>query len=1179
MQSLVAHGCPPQQRSPLSPDEVYSALTASLSADGTTRTQAQALLQEWEADSSPGFIGSLLNIVHEVNSVPEEARLMATVVAKNAVGSSWRKIMGTREWSRVPDAEKAYVRTTSTACLLSEPSSRVAVQLALLISNLARFDVPRPWDSLVGDLAASAGMDSPTSLESKLRSLRALKHCVRGLKGKRFAIDTPNILMSLSDNAVTALTSQIDTDRGQLAAQLKALLPSMQAGWQASLGPFLAGAGGWEGAGRHAVACLAVLVEVLGAVQELGGAEEAFASLMREGAAAAAQVAPRLGEAAAGRGGGETATRGALLCKAWERLLQCALAGLDRHPLAFAAHVPAWATLCASTALLGLDAAAVHHIRTKSRVLLTRFTARVLIQPMYRPDFINLHAQGFGVLTSAYDRSQRYLPSLTAAQEALDGLLAPGQCSALVQAVVTKYIALSSEELEEWQADAEGFARQVDVETSPDADTPRPCGVALLECMLERETESVSSALVEAAGQLQTAPLTRETLLLREATYRALGECFSHVRTKVDFPNWYETELRGILQPTPNAGLDAHILQARALWLVGVCGEELGHEPWDEAFGLCAAHISSPDLVVALMAVSACTAMVAQALEESAFLSQAPERHRMRERLFLDGFGDFDEAGQEATEQVSADFTAHTAAITRRVDGLIGACFSMLPGLEESESMVRVLHAVSTVVELLGSRLAPHLAAITDALPGVWGVVAARRGAGPGAAARLHAALIGVLAHLVGRLGLAAVAEPRVGALLAPLLRHATDVASTDSEPLLDDGLRLWRGVLQHSTSVSPLLADLFAHRFMPLLARGQDMVQVYCLAEAYLLLGGVEALGPALQPLMDNVAATFERVLASQPAVGAAAAQARKTGQHAGGGGAHAAARARFGGRAGMLQPDEIQEALSAASLAQLVLQQVPRGATPPPSLRAPLEAAAALAGADFGGTVARLPARALGVLEAAMQVISAALWIDPRGTWALVMGAEAGEGGDSPRATRMLDRWVSMSLTVDMAELFLPPLAVTARARRHEAAVVAATLLCADAAPQLRDAARASRVIVLGLKAVKEAPAYRKDVESFKESLARAENEEDQLTLRRLSVATSHAIAEVDVAETVRAAAQKVAAWHGEEALLAALRAVDGAYPDQLRAVLQGGEESEMLAALEAMNLQKPDDPPPLD
>ncbi|KAL6769471.1 hypothetical protein ACKKBG_A31135 [Auxenochlorella protothecoides x Auxenochlorella symbiontica] len=60
--------------------------------------------------------------------------------------------------------------------------------------------------------------------------------------GKRFAIDTPNILMSLSDNAVPALTSQIDTDRSQLAAQLKAPLPSMQAGWQAR-GPGHAGAG------------------------------------------------------------------------------------------------------------------------------------------------------------------------------------------------------------------------------------------------------------------------------------------------------------------------------------------------------------------------------------------------------------------------------------------------------------------------------------------------------------------------------------------------------------------------------------------------------------------------------------------------------------------------------------------------------------------------------------------------------------------------------------------------------------------------------------------------------------------------------------------------------------------------------------------------------------------------
>lgn len=79
------------------------------------------------------------------------------------------------------------------------------------------------------------------------------------------------------------------------------------------------------------------------------------------------------------------------------------------------------------------------------------------------------------------------------------------------------------------------------------------------------------------------------------------------------------------------------------------------------------------------------------------------------------------------------------------------------------------------------------------------------------------------------------------------------------------------------------------------------------------------------------------------------------------------------------------------------------------------------------------------------------------------------------------------------------------------------------------------------------------------------------DQLVLRRLQLAASRSIAHVDVAETVRATAQRIAGWHGEAALLDVLRALDPSFPDQLRAVLQGGEEKDMLAALEAMHLQR--------
>ena len=66
-------------------------------------------------------------------------RLLAAVIAKNAVGSSWRKTLGSREWSKVPDQEKAAVRSTAARLLLSEDSHRVSVQLGLLITNIARY--------------------------------------------------------------------------------------------------------------------------------------------------------------------------------------------------------------------------------------------------------------------------------------------------------------------------------------------------------------------------------------------------------------------------------------------------------------------------------------------------------------------------------------------------------------------------------------------------------------------------------------------------------------------------------------------------------------------------------------------------------------------------------------------------------------------------------------------------------------------------------------------------------------------------------------------------------------------------------------------------------------------------------------------------------------------------------
>lgn len=79
----------------------------------------------------------------------------------------------------------------------------------------------------------------------------------------------------------------------------------------------------------------------------------------------------------------------------------------------------------------------------------------------------------------------------------------PLKVGPLVEALVAKYVALSQEELEEWQSDPEGYIRSLELEAAPDADTPRPVGVGLLLCMLERGGEGPGRALIDLAARLQ----------------------------------------------------------------------------------------------------------------------------------------------------------------------------------------------------------------------------------------------------------------------------------------------------------------------------------------------------------------------------------------------------------------------------------------------------------------------------------------------------------------------------------------------------------------------------------------------------------------------------------------------------------------------------------------------------
>ena len=78
-------------------------------------------------------------------------------------------------------------------------------------------------------------------------------------------------------------------------------------------------------------------------------------------------------------------SRGLLASQAFERIVQCVMAAMDKNPIAFAAFLPHFLRQYCNAALARMDAGTVHHMRSKRRVLLTRFLARALLCPHYNP--------------------------------------------------------------------------------------------------------------------------------------------------------------------------------------------------------------------------------------------------------------------------------------------------------------------------------------------------------------------------------------------------------------------------------------------------------------------------------------------------------------------------------------------------------------------------------------------------------------------------------------------------------------------------------------------------------------------------------------------------------------------------------------------------------------------------
>lgn len=77
------------------------------------------------------------------------------------------------------------------------------------------------------------------------------------------------------------------------------------------------------------------------------------------------------------------------------------------------------------------------------------------------------------------------------------------------------------------------------------------------------------------------------------------------------------------------------------------------------------------------------------------------------------------QAAQQQQYGLMQDCQAHMGTVEAQAGAALTACFSLLGRVSEVDSMVRVLHLVTVMLEALGPKAQPHFHTITAALPKV----------------------------------------------------------------------------------------------------------------------------------------------------------------------------------------------------------------------------------------------------------------------------------------------------------------------------------------------------------------------------------------------------------------------------------------------------------------------------
>jgi hypothetical protein len=128
----------PGEANPLTEGILYHVLRSASSADPQQIQTGTKQLQQWEKASE---FYPLLQSVFIDKSLPLEVRYLSIIQLKNGIDKYWRKTAT----NAVSKQDKNTIRSRLLESAVNEADSRSALQNALVVAKIVRFEFPNDW--------------------------------------------------------------------------------------------------------------------------------------------------------------------------------------------------------------------------------------------------------------------------------------------------------------------------------------------------------------------------------------------------------------------------------------------------------------------------------------------------------------------------------------------------------------------------------------------------------------------------------------------------------------------------------------------------------------------------------------------------------------------------------------------------------------------------------------------------------------------------------------------------------------------------------------------------------------------------------------------------------------------------------------------------------------------------